>query len=29
MCNVLGLFGSREKLLVANSRDPDQMPHDA
>ena len=24
---VLGLFGSRQKLLLANSGDPDQMPH--
>ena len=23
----LGLFGSREKLLLANSGDPDQTPH--
>ena len=26
-CNFLGLFGSREKLLFANSGDPDQMLH--
>ena len=26
-CNFSGLFGSREKLLLANSVDPDQMPH--
>ena len=26
-CNILGLFGSRQKLLLANSGDPDQMPH--
>ena len=25
----LGLFGSREKLLLANSGDPDQTPHHA
>ena len=24
-CNFLGLFGSRQKLLLANSGDPDQM----
>ena len=23
----LGLIGSRQKLLIANSGDPDQMPH--
>ena len=28
-CNFLGLFGSGEKLLLANSGDPDQTPHDA
>ena len=28
-CNLLGLFGSRQKLLLANSGDPDQMPHKA
>ena len=26
-CNFLGLFGSRQKLLLANSGDPDQMQH--
>ena len=26
-CNFLGLFGSRQKLLFANSGDPDQMLH--
>ena len=26
-CDLLGLFGSRQKLLLANSGDPDQMPH--
>ena len=26
-CNFLSLFGSRPKLLLANSGDPDQMPH--
>ena len=26
-CNFLGLFVSRQKLLLANSGDPDQMPH--
>ena len=26
-CNFLGLIGSWEKLLLANSGDPDQMPH--
>ena len=26
---VLGLFGSRQKLQLANSGDPDQTPHDA
>ena len=26
-CNFLGLFGSRQKLLLANSGDPDQTPH--
>ena len=25
----LGLFGSRQKLLLANSGDPDQTPHNA
>ena len=25
--NFLGLFGSRQKLLLANSADPDQMQH--
>ena len=29
MCNISGLFGLREKLLLANSGDPDQTPHDA
>ena len=28
-CNFLGLFSSRQKLLLANSEDPDQMPHNA
>ena len=27
--NFLGLFGSRQKLLLANSGDPDQMLHNA
>ena len=27
MCNILGLFGSRQNLLLANSGDPDQMTH--
>ena len=27
MCNFLGLFGSRQKLLLANSGNPDQMLH--
>ena len=27
MCNFSGLFGSRQKLLLANSADLDQMPH--
>ena len=26
-CNFLGLFGSRQKLLLANSGDPAQTPH--
>ena len=26
-CNILGLFGSRQKLLLANSGDPDQTSH--
>ena len=26
-CNFLGLFASRQKLLLANSGNPDQMPH--
>ena len=26
-CNFLGLFGSREKMLLANRRDPDQTLH--
>ena len=26
---ILGSFGSREKLLLANSGDPDQTLHDA
>ena len=26
-CNFLGLFGSRQKLLIANNEDPDQTPH--
>ena len=26
-CNFLGLYGSRQKLLLANSEDTDQMPH--
>ena len=25
--DFLGLFGSRQKLLLAKSGDPDQMPH--
>ena len=28
-CKFLGLFGSRQKLLLANSGDPDQTPHHA
>ena len=27
--SCLGLFGSREKLLLPNSGDPDQMRHNA
>ena len=26
-CNFLGLFGSRQILLLANREDPDQRPH--
>ena len=26
-CNFLGLFGSRDKLLLTNSGDPDQTSH--
>ena len=28
-CNFLGLFGSRQKMLLANSGEPDQMLHNA
>ena len=27
MYNFLGLFDSRQKMLLANSGDPDQTPH--
>ena len=26
---ILGSFGSRQKLLLANSGDPNQMPHNS